>query len=248
MKSSKLVSYRWGAGTAASDASSLLNFSLRSQVSSCGEQRQELVGEALAALLEVDDEGNGDGRMVGRIKETFGAACLPLPGELRYVFWEEEFIGRQSRRRGRSKEELWQDWVEKLQKPSSDIVEMARVWIARQHTLLPHLSLWEEGRGEAEEQLHSVHILSLICNKESDLAVLFWLLPLQPLLLEEEDQNVENSERRVLELSWRLHLLLLHCRLSDQQVHQLVDRNWGDKKRYLISPDILSYLTGRFTS
>ena len=46
---------RWGGGTAASDASSLLNFSLRSQVSSCGEQRQELVGEALAALLEVDE-------------------------------------------------------------------------------------------------------------------------------------------------------------------------------------------------
>ena len=137
LKFSKLVSYRWGAGTATSDASSLLNFSLRSQVSSCGEQRQELVGEALAALLEVDDEGNGDGRMVVKIKETFGAACLPLPGELRYVFWEEEFIGRQSRRRGRSREELWQDWVEKQQKPSSDMVEMARVWVAsRGHTLL----------------------------------------------------------------------------------------------------------------
>ena len=50
---------RWGGGTAASDVSSLLNFSLRGQVSSCGEQRQELVGEALAALLEVD-EGDGD--------------------------------------------------------------------------------------------------------------------------------------------------------------------------------------------
>ena len=56
---------RWGGGTAASDASSLLNFSLRSQVSSCGEQRQELVGEALAALLEVD-EGDGDRMMVGK--------------------------------------------------------------------------------------------------------------------------------------------------------------------------------------
>jgi len=34
-------------------------------VSSCGEQRQELVGEALAALLEVD-EGDGDRMMVGK--------------------------------------------------------------------------------------------------------------------------------------------------------------------------------------
>ena len=222
------MQYRWGGGTAASDASSLLNFSLRSQVSSCGEQRQELVGEALAALLEVD-EADGDQKMIKKTKQTFGATCLPLPGELRHVFWEEEYIGRQCRRKGKSREELWQDWVGKLQRPSSDMAEMARVWVARQHTLLPHLSSWEQGRGE-REQLLSVHVLSLICNNESDLAMLFWLQPLQLIFLEEEDQDVDD-ERRVLELGWRLHLLQLHSRLSDRQVHQLVDGIWRDLGR-----------------
>ena len=65
LNSVRLFLNRWGGGTAASDVSSLLNFSLRGQVSSCGEQRQELVGEALAALLEVD-EGDGDRMMVGK--------------------------------------------------------------------------------------------------------------------------------------------------------------------------------------
>ena len=65
LNSLRLFLNRWGGGTAASDVSSLLNFSLRGQVSSCGEQRQELVGEALAALLEVD-EGDGDRMMVGK--------------------------------------------------------------------------------------------------------------------------------------------------------------------------------------
>ena len=73
---------RWGGGTAASDVSSLLNFSLRGQVSSCGEQRQELVGEALAALLEVD-EGDGDRMMVGKGKLLFkmfrSAQCPVFP-------------------------------------------------------------------------------------------------------------------------------------------------------------------------
>ena len=64
----------------------LLFVQLISQVSSCGEQRQELVGEALSALLEVDHEDDGGTRMVSKAKETFGAACLPLPGELRFVF------------------------------------------------------------------------------------------------------------------------------------------------------------------
>ena len=63
----------------------LLFVQLISQVSSCGEQRQELVGEALSALLEVDGEDDGGTRMVSKAKETFGAACLPLPGELRFV-------------------------------------------------------------------------------------------------------------------------------------------------------------------
>ena len=65
MNSLRLFLNKWGGGTAASDVSSLLNFSLRGQVYSCGEQRQELVGEALAALLEVD-EGDGDRMMVGK--------------------------------------------------------------------------------------------------------------------------------------------------------------------------------------
>ena len=65
---------------------SLLFVQLISQVSSCGEQRQELVGEALSALLEVDGEDDGGTRMVSKAKETFGAACLPLPGELRFAF------------------------------------------------------------------------------------------------------------------------------------------------------------------
>ena len=90
--------------------------------------------------------------------------------------------------------------------------------MARQHTRLPHLSSWEEGRGD-NEQLRSVHILSLLCKKESDLALLFWLQPLQLAVLS-EDFNDNDDEKRVLELAWRLHLLLLHCRLSDQQVHQ----------------------------
>ena len=44
------------------------------------------MGEALSALLEVDHEDDGGTRMVSKAKETFGAACLPLPGELRFVF------------------------------------------------------------------------------------------------------------------------------------------------------------------
>ena len=93
--------------------------------------------------------------------------------------------------------------------------------MARQHTRLPHLSSWEEGRGD-DEQLRSVHILSLLCKKESDLALLFWLQPLQQAVLSEDfNENDDNDdEKRVLELAWRLHFLLLHCRLSDQQVHQ----------------------------
>ena len=43
------------------------------------------MGEALSALLEVDHEDDGGTRMVSKAKETFGAACLPLPGELRFV-------------------------------------------------------------------------------------------------------------------------------------------------------------------
>ena len=43
------------------------------------------MGEALSALLEVDGEDDGGKKMVSKAKETFGAACLPLPGELRFV-------------------------------------------------------------------------------------------------------------------------------------------------------------------
>ena len=92
--------------------------------------------------------------------------------------------------------------------------------MARQHTRLPHLSSWEEGRGD-NEQLRSVHILSLLCKKESDLALLFWLQPLQPAVLSEDfnDNDDADDEKRVLELAWRLHLLLLHYFLFYQRVN-----------------------------
>ena len=100
--------------------------------------------------------------------------------------------------------------------------------MARQHTRLPHLSSWEEGRGD-NEQLRSVHILSLLYKKESDLALLFWLQPLQLVVLREDsnDNDDADDEKRVLELAWRLHLLLavpllavlVHC---VDQVHNVV--------------------------
>ena len=48
---------------------------------------------------------------------------------VRYVFWEEEYIGRQCRRKARSREDLWESWLERLQKPSSSMEEMVRSFL-----------------------------------------------------------------------------------------------------------------------
>ena len=45
------------------------------------------------------------------------------------MFWEEEYIGRQCRRKARSREDLWESWLERLQKPSSSMEEMVRSFV-----------------------------------------------------------------------------------------------------------------------
>ena len=45
------------------------------------------------------------------------------------MFWEEEYIGRQCRRKARCREDLWESWLERLQKPSSSMEEMVRSFL-----------------------------------------------------------------------------------------------------------------------
>ena len=181
------------------------------------DSRGEVVGEALAAFLEVDLEEGGSLGLVQKCRDTWGPACLALPGDLRLLVWEEEYLGRADRR-----DQLYEDWVSRLARGrvQDSVKSLVRDWVAGQHAHSPVLGAW----GGPDTELLTMRVLSLVCRGEGDLSMLYWL---QPLTLGLEDRGLEEEEA-VLDLGWRLSRLVAHCSLEEDKLHRLVDGVYRD--------------------
>ena len=185
----------------------------------------EVVWESLAVLLHRPLEG---GAVLEGVRLGLGAACLPLPRNLRLALYEEDWGKRQEP----GQEMVVQDWRDKR----SRVVG----YVTSQEAQCPLLVLWREEWGRQDQLL--VQLLSLLHREERDLQLLYWLQPILALLHTETQLCAEkcrggHSEQCVLKLARRIQCQVSACRLEDQELHELVDQVFlelGERDRELL--------------
>ena len=182
--------------------------------------RGEVVGAALAAIMQEDQEQEvGKVGLLQKAKETYGPLCLGMPWEVRRLVWEEGYMGRKNRSLEDKRQMLLENMCER--KVEESVGNLVTQWVVRQLSECLVLETWDQENWRTEEQLLVVRLLGVVCEGEADLALMFWVQPLLQWL--EEWLNLE-SDVAVAELGWRLDCLVSSCRLSEEEVHSLVDQ------------------------